>query len=166
VGDVYEYVEGRPQLITPGTGTHSESIIEFGGSGNVADEGLSGISADGTNVYFAVREELVPQDKNGAFLAFYDARTGGGFPYEPPLAPCEAADECHGEGSAAPAMPPVSSDTDLDARGNAPNPPRKHGRKHGKKHHRANKKHRRRKHGAKRRHGRRAGNKHGSHRHA
>jgi hypothetical protein len=123
--DVYEFVDGRPQLISTGTGTHEESIIEFGGSGNVAEEGLSGVSANGVNVYFAAREELVPQDKNGEFLVFYDARVGGGFPYEPPLAPCEAADECHGPGSSAPGEPGVASQTNMGSRGNAPNPPKK-----------------------------------------
>jgi hypothetical protein len=149
--DVYEFVDGRPQLITSGTGTHSVSIIEFGGSGNVAEEGLAGVSADGVNVYFSAREELVAQDKNGAFLVFYDARIGGGFAYEPPLAPCEAADECHGEGSSAPATPKVASDADLGGRGNAPNPVK----------HRARKRHRAKK---KRRH-HAAAHKRGSHRH-
>jgi hypothetical protein len=122
--DVYEFVDGRPQLISTGTGTHEESIIEFGGGGNIAQEGLSGVSANGVNVYFAAREELVPQDKNGEFLVFYDARVGGGFPYEPPLAPCEAADECHGSGSNAPGEPGAASET-TSSRGNAPNPPKK-----------------------------------------
>ena len=63
---------------------------------------------------------------------------GGGFPYEPPLAPCEAADECHGEGSATPASPNVASESDMGNRGNAPNPAKKKhkkqsGKKHGKK---------------------------------
>jgi hypothetical protein len=151
--DVYEFVDGRPQLITSGTGTHSESIIEFGGAGNVAEEGLAGVSADGVNVYFSAREELVAQDKNAAFLVFYDARIGGGFPFEPPLAPCEAADECHGEGSSPPAVPNVASDADLGRRGNAPNPVKHRARKK----HRAKKK-RHRKH-------RRAAHRHGSHRH-
>jgi hypothetical protein len=123
--DVYEFVDGRPQLISTGTGTHEESIIEFGGAGNVAEEGLSGVSANGVNVYFAAREELVPQDKNGEFLVFYDARVGGGFPYEPPLAPCEAADECHGNGSNAPGEPGVASESEMGSRGNAPNPQKK-----------------------------------------
>ena len=120
--DVYEYTEGRPQLITTGTGTSTSRTNPYGGSGNLGAEGLAGVSADGTDVYFSTRDVLVPQNNNGPFLAFYDARTNGGFPFEPPPAPCEAADECHGAGNAPPARPTVSSEGDLGSRGNAPNP--------------------------------------------
>jgi hypothetical protein len=137
--DVYEYVEGRPQLITTGTGTSQSKLGGFGGSGNKGQEGLAGVSADGVNVYFSVRDPLVPQNKNGPFLAFYDARTNGGFPYVPPLAPCEAADECHGEGSSAPAAPSIASEADMGNRGNAANPPKK--KQHKKKHHKKKGKH-------------------------
>ena len=61
--------------------------------------GFEGVSANGLDAYFSTYETLVGQDQNGEYLKFYDARTGGGFPYVPPAAPCEAADECHGEGS-------------------------------------------------------------------
>lgn len=151
--DVYEYVEGRPQLITSGTGTHGLTHGGIGGNGNRGEEGLAGVSANGVNVYFSAREELVAQDKNGAFLAFYDARTGGGFRYEPPLAPCEAADECHGEGSSAPTPPTISSAAGLNERGNAPNP-KKHRKKHKKK---SNKKHHKHKKATKRADRRNAG---------
>jgi hypothetical protein len=161
--DVYEFVDGRPQLISTGTGTHAESIIEFGGAGNIAEEGLSGVSANGVNVYFAAREELVPQDKNGEFLVFYDARVGGGFPYEPPLAPCEAADECHGAGSSAPETPGVASETDMGSRGNAPNPAKNssNGKKNKKKTNKKKKKHK----AAKKGRARSASQKQGGHRH-
>ena len=59
--------------------------------------GLEGISADGTDIYFSTFDTLVPQDGNGSFVKFYDARTGGGFPFTPPALPCSAADECHGD---------------------------------------------------------------------
>ncbi len=143
--DVYEYTEGRPQLITTGTGTTLTRHAIYGGSGNAGEEGLAGVSADGVNVYFSTRDILVPQNHNGPFLAYYDARTDGGFPYEPALAPCEAADECHGEGNAAPAAPTVTSEGDLGSRGNAPNPsahkskPKQKRRKHKAKHHRKHK---------------------------
>ncbi len=48
--DVYEYVDGRPQLITPGTGETQ------GTAGFLAVEntpGLVGVSANGTDVYFS-----------------------------------------------------------------------------------------------------------------
>ena len=132
--DVYEYNEGRPQLITTGTGTSQAHLGGFGGSGNKGEEGLAGVSADGVNVYFSTRDILVPQNHNGPFLAFYDARTDGGFPYEPPLAPCEAADECHGAGNAPPVRPTVASEGDLGSRGNAPNPKRHRAKRHHRRH--------------------------------
>jgi hypothetical protein len=104
----------------------------------------------------------VPQDKNGEFLVFYDARVGGGFPYEPPLAPCEAADECHGPGSTAPNPPGIASETDMGTRGNVPNPKKKkhhHKKKASKK---KNKKHK----AAKKSRAGSASQKQGGHRHA
>ena len=98
--DVYEYVEGRPQLITPGTGDTRQPLggaLGFGGIG-----GLVGVSADGRDVYFGSYQTLVPTDHNGLFFKVYDARSGGGFPANPPPPPCSAADECHGAGSEAP----------------------------------------------------------------
>ena len=95
--DVYEYVEGRPQLITLGTGDTRAP------GGHLRQTrrrtGLAGVSADGTDVFFSTYDTLVRQDRNGLFLKFYDARSGGGFPAPPPPPPCEAADECHGDSS-------------------------------------------------------------------
>jgi hypothetical protein len=102
--DVYEYVDGHPQLITPGTGDTTQSR----GLG-LNEPGLDGVSGDGTDVYFSTYQTLVPQDHNGLFLKFYDARTGGGFPVPSPTPPCTAADECHGPGSSPP--PDLASGT-------------------------------------------------------
>ncbi len=145
--DVYEYSEGRPQLITTGSGTTESGAGSYGGGRALPGAvGLAGVSADGVDVYFATLDVLVPQNHNGPFVAFYDARTNGGFPYVPPLAPCEAADECHGAGNAPPARPTVASEGDLGSRGNAPNPTKKKHkskrrrkakhRRHHKRHHR------------------------------
>ncbi len=98
VGDVYEFVDGKPQLITTGTGTATGAEGEFSAE---SISGLYGVSADGVDVYFGTFDTLVGQDRNGQSLKFYDARTGGGFPYVPPPLPCEAADECHGTTSEA-----------------------------------------------------------------
>ena len=68
--DVYEFVRGRPQLIT--TGTADDTGNEF------QVPGLAGVSGDGIDVYFATYATLVPQDENGDVLKFYDARTNGG----------------------------------------------------------------------------------------
>ncbi len=70
---------------------------------------LLGVSADGTDAYFFTRDTLVPQDENGKLVKIYDARAGGGFPYEPPPPPCKASDECHGPGSASPGPPTINT---------------------------------------------------------
>ena len=77
-----EYVDGRPQLITPGTGEtrRPDSTIENSGS---EIPGLVGVSANGADVYFSTYDTLVTQDHNGLFLKFYDARSGGGFSAPP-----------------------------------------------------------------------------------
>ncbi|HEY5976912.1 MAG TPA: fibronectin type III domain-containing protein [Solirubrobacterales bacterium] len=109
--DVYEYVDGRPQLITTGLAgrdfTGGSEVISF-----LIDPeftGLEAVSRDGTDVYFSTYETLVGADQNGSFVKFYDARAGGGFDESPQLAPCAAADECHGVDSIPPAPPVIAS---------------------------------------------------------
>ena len=59
--DVYEYVDGRPQLITTGTAAPTTRS----GSRTQPSAGLVGVSGDGTDVYFSTFDTLVPQDHNG-----------------------------------------------------------------------------------------------------
>ena len=118
--DIYEYVDGRPQLISSGLGSR-----DFTGGSDVLNLsftpehiGLEHVSRDGTDVYFSTFETLVNRDFNGEFVKFYDARTGGGFPEDPVSAPCAAADECHGVDSAEPAAPVINSGGNLGDGGN------------------------------------------------
>jgi hypothetical protein len=136
--DTYEYAEGRPQLISSGTAPGAE------GSGlttALAIPGLIGVSADGTDVYFATRDSLVGQDRNGDAIKIYDARSGGGFPFVAPPPACAAADECHGPGSAGPAGLPSGAHSDLGSKGNVPAVQKAHRRhrrhsRHRRSHHR------------------------------
>jgi hypothetical protein len=118
--DVYEYVDGRPQLITTGlaardfTGGGGQSIVSL----PVSDIGLEYVSRNGVDVIFSTYESILPDDRNGQFIKFYNARTGGGFPRDPNLGPCVAADECHGVDSARPPARAINSETDLGASGN------------------------------------------------
>jgi hypothetical protein len=98
--DVYEYTEGKAQLITTGSGVGAEAYL--GGS---TSPGLVNVSANGTDVYFASVDTLVTQDHNGGSIKIYDARTGGGFPAEREEPSCVAADECHGPGATPPPLP-------------------------------------------------------------
>lgn len=127
--DVYEFVQGRPQLIT--TGTSDDTGNEF------QVPGLAGVSGDGIDVYFATYATLVPQDENGEVLKFYDARTNGGIPAQLATPPCQAADECHGEERLAPAPPEIGTSARLGNGGNfntAAKPRKKGCGKKGKRH--------------------------------
>ena len=139
--DVYEYVNGRPQLITPGTGESgtAEGTEEADAQ---SSPGLIGVSANGTDVYFSTVDTLVPEDHNGLFIKFYDARADGGFSAPPPPPSCEAADECHGAGSEP--LPSLKEGTGvaLGNRGNfgpqsSTRPKRKHVRRSHRRRHRA-----------------------------
>ena len=127
--DSYEFVDGRAQLIS--TGTAAQDIAYAGLAGIAAVAGIVGVSADGRDVYFGTFDSIVDADQNGPRYKIYDARTGGGFPFDPPLAPCVAADECHGPGSPEPALPPVSTEARVKS-GNRARPPGKKARKCGK----------------------------------
>jgi hypothetical protein len=134
--DTYEFVEGRPQLITSGTGNGAS------GTGLSAEStpGLYGVSANGTDVYFGSFDTLVSQDRNGAGqLKFYDARSSGGFLANPAPQPCAAADECHGETSGPPAALENGSGASLGDGGNYKAPAahkKRHHRHHRRHHHR------------------------------
>jgi hypothetical protein len=111
--DVYEFVDGRPQLISTGTGTRDFSVTNVVQFFYVPEHiGLEAVSADGMDVYFSTYDTLVQQDQNGNVLKFYDARTNGGFEPPAPLAPCVAADECHGPGSSPTNVPTLPTGAD------------------------------------------------------
>jgi hypothetical protein len=100
--DVYEFVEGKPQLISTGT---AEPGATSGFQGVLTAPGLVSVSSDGVDVFFTTQESLVTQDRNGEQIKIYDARTNGGFPADRVEPECEAADECHGPDSSAPLLP-------------------------------------------------------------
>lgn len=131
--DVYEYTNNRAQLITPGTGSRVKQGGKLFFPG--LNTGFEGFSLDGTDLYFSTFDTLVPQDRNGNFVKFYDARSNGGFPSNPPLLPCTAADECHGDATGSPAPPAIGTGGDLGSGGNV-QPAAKHGKKKHKLHRR------------------------------
>jgi hypothetical protein len=160
--DTYEFVGGRPQLISAGTGDRDIlPKIAFLYPGQVV--GLENFSRDGTDLYFSTYDVLVPQDQNGPFVKFYDARSGGGFAVQGELLPCEAADECHGETSPPVPNPQVGTGTPYTVPGNASQPAgkrkakkrkkRAHRRRHRRRHDRRARRHAKRHH-AKRLHAR------------
>ncbi len=109
--DIYEYTEGKAQLISSGVGEGMSNA--FGFQGILNRPGLVSVSANGTDVYFATIETLVTQDHNGSLIKIYNARTGGGFPADLPPRECVAADECHGPSSSPPTLPPDRTSANL-----------------------------------------------------
>jgi hypothetical protein len=102
--DVYEWVDGKPQLISSG-------ISPF-------DSGLLSAGSNGTDAYFFTRDTLAPEDENGTLMKIYDAREKGGFFSIPDPPQCAASDECHGPGSRAAA--PAAIGSLAGAEGNLP----------------------------------------------
>ena len=137
--DVYEFVDGRPQLITPGTGTASIGSAAYSFAAANELPGLVGVSANGTDVYFSTFDALVSGDRNGNFFRFYDARTNGGFAQAPPSQPCAAAEECHGQGNEPPELPTQGTAARLAGGNLAPHHQARQHKRHkrkGRRHHR------------------------------
>jgi hypothetical protein len=119
--DSYEFVDNKPQLLSSGTADRGE------------ETGFVGVSSNGVDAYFLTRETFVGQDVIGPFLKFYDARVGGGIPFDPPPPACEAADECHGPASGPPAQIPSGTSSPLGSGGNHAKKHKKKAKKHKKK---------------------------------
>ena len=111
--DVYEFS-------VPGLGTcNKESPSFYIGTGDCLalissgtspfDSGLLTTTADGSDAFFFTRDSLEPQDTNGPTMKIYDAREGGGFPFNLPEQQCQASDECHGPSSPTPGPLELSS---------------------------------------------------------
>lgn len=102
--DAYEYdtTTGNVHLLSSGTDPSDSYFLDA--------------SADGHDVYFVTRQQLVGWDTDAAY-DLYDARIGGGFP-EPASSPGCAADACQGPG-AAPSAPPVLGSAAFRGAGNA-----------------------------------------------
>ena len=80
--DVYEFVGGRPQLIS--SGTAQADLLPGNRFFPGEYTGVEAISHDGVDIFFSTYDTLAPdEDLNGQFLKFYDARTNGGFPPPP-----------------------------------------------------------------------------------
>jgi hypothetical protein len=101
--NVYEYENGALQLISSGS---SEEISTF-----------SDASANGDDVFFTTRAQLVPEDTDNN-SDMYDARVGGGFTAPAPSQSC-AGESCRGPLSAPPA--PLGIGTEVS--GAAPEAP-------------------------------------------
>jgi hypothetical protein len=144
--DVYAWRDGRLSLITGGT-------EGFGAGATIV---MSGISADGRNIFFTTQAQLVAADTNNA-LDLYDARVGGGFPAAGTQAACTGSEECQGPVQVGPAAGQPGSATFAGPGNPAVAPPKpcrkgfvrrggkcmrrpRHPTRHQRKHQRANRK--------------------------
>jgi hypothetical protein len=106
--DVYEWQSGALRLISPGNSDD--------------DAFFSGNSLDGQDVFFQTAKRIDPREIDEDY-DIYDARIGGGFPYELPPVPCDTlADKCQGSGSFEVTGGDVTSNAGGD--GDATPPPR------------------------------------------
>lgn len=87
-----------------------------GGAYGTSDKGF--LSRSGGDLFTMTGSELVPQDTDGTVGDIYDARIGGGFPFNPPMS-CDAlADVCQTP-SALPPTPALTATAAAKSNGNA-----------------------------------------------
>ncbi len=126
-------------LLTSGTSSDPSWIVDA--------------STSGDDVFIRTTDQLVPQDTDSAYDV-YDVRVDGGLAsqHQAQAPPCGSADQCHGQGTAAPSQQGAGTGV-IQGQGNpklvrcAANKVKRHGRcvakPHKRKHH---KKHKKRKH--------------------
>jgi hypothetical protein len=97
--DVYEFERPGSGSCTAGAPTYNPAasgcLFLISGGASPDSSYLVDASGDARDVFISTREQLYPADKDDRFDV-YDARVGGGFPYNPPI-PCEGS--CRGEGT-------------------------------------------------------------------
>ena len=137
--DVYEFVGGRPQLISSGTAQADLLPGNRFFPGRVHRPRGDQPRRASTSTSRPTTRWPRDEDHNGQFVKFYDARTNGGF--TPPQAhlPCVAADECHGDENPGPEPrrsrpPPTSARREQQAE--RPRSAKKHHKRRAKAHHR------------------------------
>jgi hypothetical protein len=94
--NVYEYENGAVNLISSGTSDDNSTFADA--------------SADGDDVFFTTRAQLVPEDQDES-SNMYDARVDGGFPAAPPPPPPCTGEGCRGPLSAPPVAVGISTET-------------------------------------------------------
>jgi hypothetical protein len=141
--DVYEYADGQRGLISSGTDGSGRPYEHDNPSLRVY---FGDASADGTDVYFETRAQLIAGDTD-ELIDLYDARVDGGFKsdFAPPPPNCDG-EACKPPPAAGPAIPGAGSAAFAGAGNQGHNArPRKHrrcGKGHKKKCHKHHRSHR------------------------
>ncbi len=134
--DVYEWAELGTHGCTTDVGGYSGfangclSLISSGES--ATNSRLVDATAQGSDVFFATKQSLLPQDPG--LVDIYDARVKGGFPPPPGPAPACEGEACQGPISPPAAVTPASSA--YQGPGNVSSKPKKKKKQKHKKHHR------------------------------
>ena len=116
--DVYEYVDGRPQLITPGTARPGDARRRH--SRSRARPGLDRRQRQRhRRLLLDLRHPRPPGPQRPLPQVLRRARRAAASPLPPRRPPCDAADECHGAGSSPPRLRPIDSRVSLGRGGNA-----------------------------------------------
>jgi hypothetical protein len=92
--DVYEWENGQIYRISTGSSVDDSTFLDA--------------SANGDNVFFVTRQQLVPQATDADRFDLYDARVGGGFPAPVSTPPC-TGDACKPAPTPPPAPPTVAT---------------------------------------------------------
>lgn len=113
--DIYEWEED-------GHGTCSEA----GGCIRLVSDGVdphgsnnAAVSSSGRDIVFPTNRGEVPADTDGV-TDIYDARTNGGFHYEPPPIPCGSPEACLPAPSSPPAPPKITTENETGGNGAKP----------------------------------------------
>jgi hypothetical protein len=114
VQSVYEYEDGHVYPISNPAGGHDSRFLDA--------------SADGTDVFFATADQLLPQDTS-TNVVVYDARAGGGFPASTVTPPCTTGESCMPPASPEPGIYGPAPSATVSGPGDvtpSPQPPPKH----------------------------------------
>jgi hypothetical protein len=108
VESVYEYEDGHVYPISDPAGRYESFFLDA--------------TPQGTNVFFATADRLVPQDSSTSVVV-YDAREGGGFPLTVAPSPCTTTESCKPPASSQPGIYGPSGTATFSGPGNlAPAP--------------------------------------------
>jgi hypothetical protein len=109
VQSVYEYEDGHVYPISDPGGRYDSFFLDA--------------TADGTDVFFATADQLLPQDKS-TNVVVYDARTGGGFSVPAVTSSCTSDESCKHPNSSEPGVYGPGASATFSGPGNlAPSPP-------------------------------------------
>ena len=96
--NVYEYEDGHIHAISDVAGGYESFFMDA--------------SPDGSNVFFATADQLLPEDKSNN-VEVWDARVGGGYPVTSTPPPCDNGDACKPPPYAAAGGPRRAGERDL-----------------------------------------------------